>query len=195
MTWLTILTWVKTYWKQLAGVAVVVLVLLTGKLWADLNTAQGQLAQCQAEKAAAEKKVEVSATTMAQLEARVKAKMRGGVDLVIDPGQPVRPGECPPCPKITLKADCGGETDSGTAAATKTTATASVTEKPGPGVVCPTVPAWALAIGGGVSLPGATIYHGSMAVDYHSLRAYGTLDTAGVWTAGAQAKVLTWNWP
>jgi hypothetical protein len=156
---------------------------------------RGQLAQCQSEKAQAEKKVEANVSTMAQLEARVKAKMRGGLDLVIDPGQPADPGKCPPCPKITLKADCGGEVDSGTVSATGTTATATITEKPAPGGKDMGTDAWALALGGGVSLPGARIYHASAAVDYRALRAYGTLDTAGVWTAGAQAKVLTWNWP
>jgi hypothetical protein len=195
MTWLAAFTWAKENWKPISVAVIALLVFLIVKLWGSLNTAQGQLTQCQTEKTAAEKKVEVSAATLAELQADVKSNYRGSFEFEVDPGAPVAKGDCPPCPKITLKGDCTGATDAKAGGAVKTTATASVTEKPGPGNVPVGSPAWALAVGGGLSLPGANIYHGSVAIDYHALRAYGTLDTQGVWTAGAQAKVLTWNWP
>jgi len=196
MIWLSILGWAKDHWKQIGGVALVLLILLTGKLWANLNTAQGQLAQCQSEKAAAEKKVDVSAITLAQLEQKLKSKFHGNVDLEIDPGPPVAGGLCPPCPKIRLKTDCGGESEGSGVASAGATATASVTEKPGPGVGTEKGPdAWGLSVGGGMSLPSAMIYHASVALDYHAIRLYGTMDTNLAYTVGAQARVLTWNWP
>lgn len=195
MTWLTAIAWVKDHWKELGAGLIVLLILLVGKLWTDLGTTQGKLEQCQAERAAAEQRVEVSAITLTELEAKLKANFHGSVDLEVEPGAPVAGSQCPPCPKIKLKADCGGGSDATAGSASKTTATASVIEKPGPGVTPKGAPAWALSLGGGIEGYPPAAYHGSVALDYHALRAYGTYDTNSQWTAGAQVKVLTWDWP
>lgn len=194
MTWITVLAWVKDHWKEIGVGLVVLLVLLVGKLWTDLGITRGKLEQCQTERAAAELRVEVSANTLTQLEAKLKANFHGSLDLEIEPSAPVAGSQCPPCPKIKLKADCGGGTEAGTVAASKVTATAVAVEK-GAGTTPKAPPAWALSVGGGVSGGPAMAYHGSVALDYHALRAYGLYDTNATWTVGAQAKVLTWNWP
>lgn len=190
MTWLTVLGWLKDHWKAVWGVGTGLLILTLGGTCATNSRLQGQLEQCLAAAATQGKELDASANMVTKLEAEVKAKCSGNVDVEVTP--PTAGGN--PCPKVVLKAAWDGSTWNSLMDTARLSATAHVVEKPGPGLGVKGPDAWALSLGGGMSV-GGSIYHGSAALDYHALRAYGLLDTTGTWAVGAQAKVLTWNWP
>lgn len=185
--------WVRENWKLVWALVTALLLALVVWLWTGKARLAGELKQCRDDRAAQQKELDASANIVADLEAKVKTKCKGSVDLVVKP-----PSSAPganPCPEVRLRADFDGSTDSRTGAAVATSAAAKVVEKYGPGGTQEKPESWAISAGGGMSLGPATIWHGSAALDYHRLRAYGTYDAQGTWTAGAQVKLLTGNWP
>jgi hypothetical protein len=189
--------WVRENWKLVWGLVTALLLVLLLLLWRGNARLAGELKQCQEARATQQKELDASASMVTDLQAKVKARCAGSVDVVVKPPPVPASGwnsMMNPCPEVTLKANWDGSTENTAAAAVTSNAHARAVEKGG-GTPCPAPESWALALGGGVSLGPATIWHGSMAADYHRLRAYGTLDQQGTWGVGAQVKVLTGNWP
>ena len=172
-------------WKKIALGFLVVLAFTSAALAQKYTKLTGALEQCNLASMAQEQKIEALSKALAE------AKAGGNFEFEMDPGT-FRPGECPPCPKIKFKGDFFA------GAAAGTSSTAGVTENPEKPMALQYKPyTWAVALGGGggMSVAGDTIWHGSAAVDYHNLRAYGTYATDKSWTAGGQVILLRGNWP
>lgn len=197
MNWVAVLAWLKANWQKVAAGAAVCLTISSAGLFTQNQRLKGELAECKDQRQNAANELDIKDVSIAKLQAAVKERCKGVVDVSVKPSSAFTWNSMMnpyPCPEVTVHAEMEAETTRTAQALASSTLTAQVTEKPLP-VGLNGCPSWGLSLGAGLSLPDSSLWHGSAAVDYRALRAIGTLDNRGTWTVGAQARVLTWDWP
>lgn len=191
--------WLKENKQYTWPVVLILLLLLNLLQWNTNGKLAGELAVCRSNVETVTLAAKAQNEIISDLQVKANARCKGSVDLVVAPPtngwnslmSPVTSTGWP-CSEIRFKASFDGGSDNSAGATVSSTATSEVTVFPIPGSGKPD--AWALWLGAGMAFD-TTIWHASASLDYHRLRAYGTLDTNWAWTAGAQAKLLTWDWP